>query len=138
MIGAEGRLAAFGQPRQVLAPAFLHGEAAAGMGIQRLAPDPRDLLDIGRAALPPLDLHRGDAHFGQLRNQVDGVETGRLFQRVEALAVDQEASREEDKAKIEIRYRTIVRTVTEFIDRPVYMNTCLDQDGVDAINGVAK
>lgn len=45
---------------------------------------------------------------------------------------------EDDKAKIEVRYRTIVKTVTEFIDRPVYMNTCLDQDGVDAINGVAK
>ena len=45
---------------------------------------------------------------------------------------------EDDKAKIEVRYRTVVKTVTEFIDRPVYMNTCLDQDGVDAINGVAK
>lgn len=45
---------------------------------------------------------------------------------------------EQDKAKIEIRYRTITKTVTEFIDRPVYRNVCLDQDGVDAINGVAK
>ena len=48
------------------------------------------------------------------------------------------AGLEQDKTKIEIRYRTITKTVTEFIDRPVYMNTCLDQDGVDAINGVAK
>lgn len=42
---------------------------------------------------------------------------------------------EQDKVKIEIRYRTITKTVTEFIDRPVYKNICLDQDGVDAING---
>lgn len=48
------------------------------------------------------------------------------------------AGLEQDKAKIEVRYRTVVKTVTEFIDRPVYMNTCLDQDGVDAINGVTK
>lgn len=45
---------------------------------------------------------------------------------------------EQDKVKIEIRYRTITKTVTEFIDRPVYKNICLDQDGVDAINGVVK
>ena len=45
---------------------------------------------------------------------------------------------EKDKREIEIRYRTIVKTVTEFIDRPVYKNICLDQDGIDAINGIAK
>lgn len=45
---------------------------------------------------------------------------------------------ESDKAKIEIRYRTITKTVTKFIDRPIYQNTCLDQDGIDAINGVQK
>ena len=45
---------------------------------------------------------------------------------------------EKDKREIEIRYRTITKTVTKFIDRPVYKNTCLDQDGIAAINGVAK
>ena len=45
---------------------------------------------------------------------------------------------EKDKREIGIRYRTITKTVTKFIDRPVYKNICLDQDGIDAINGVAK
>ena len=45
---------------------------------------------------------------------------------------------EKDKREIEIRYRTITKTVTKFIERPVYKNTCLDQDGIAAINGVAK
>ena len=45
---------------------------------------------------------------------------------------------EKDKREIEIRYRTITKTVTKFVDRPVYKNICLDQDGIDAINGVAK
>lgn len=45
---------------------------------------------------------------------------------------------EKDKREIEIRYRTITKTVTKFIDRPVYKSICLDQDGIDAINGVAK
>ena len=45
---------------------------------------------------------------------------------------------EKDKREIEIRYRTITKTVTEFVDRPIYKNICLDQDGIDAINGVVK
>ena len=45
---------------------------------------------------------------------------------------------EKDKREIEIRYRTITKTVTKFIDRPVHKNICLDQAGIDAINGVAK
>ena len=45
---------------------------------------------------------------------------------------------EKDKREIEIRYRTITKTVIEFVDRPIYKNICLDQDGIDAINGVVK
>ena len=45
---------------------------------------------------------------------------------------------EKDKREIEIRYRIITKTVTEFVDRPIYKNVCLDQDGIDAINGVVK
>ena len=45
---------------------------------------------------------------------------------------------EKDKREIEIRYRTVTKTVTEFVDRPVYKNICLDQDGIDAVNGVVK
>ena len=48
------------------------------------------------------------------------------------------AGLEEDKKKIEVRYRTIEKQVLKFIDRPVYLNTCLDQDGIDAINGITK
>lgn len=45
---------------------------------------------------------------------------------------------ETDKREIEIRYKTITKKVVEFVDRPVYKNICLDQDGIDAINGVVK
>ena len=45
---------------------------------------------------------------------------------------------EKDKREIEIRYRTITKTVTKFIDRPIYKSICLDQGGINAINGVAK
>lgn len=45
---------------------------------------------------------------------------------------------EEDKTKIEIRYKTITKTVTKLVDRPVYSNVCLDQDGINAVNGVSR
>lgn len=45
---------------------------------------------------------------------------------------------EKEKAAQRVKYVTITKTVEKFIDRPVYQNTCLDQDGIDAVNGVAK
>ncbi len=48
------------------------------------------------------------------------------------------AGLEADKQEMEIRYETITKTVTKFIDRPVYTNICLDDEGIAAINGVVK
>ncbi|MNF73456.1 hypothetical protein D3C84_554570 [compost metagenome] len=62
------------------------------MGIQCGAPDPGHLFNVGRAALATFDLHRFDANGRQLRQQVEGVEAGGFFQRMEALAADQEAA----------------------------------------------
>lgn len=66
-------------------------------------------------------------------------------QKAEKAQADQEArgdgaakGLEGDKAKIEIRYKTITKTVEKIVERPVYKNVCLDQDGIDAINGVEK
>ena len=72
------------------------------------------------------------------------VEADRLKQEASAARAD--AARggaaasglEDDKAKIEIRYRTITKVVTEIVERPIYKNVCLDQDGIDAINGVTR
>jgi len=45
---------------------------------------------------------------------------------------------EKEATKLRIKYITITKTVEKFIDRPVYQNTCLDQDGLDAINGIVR
>ena len=81
----------------------------------------------------------------QIQNwRLDSAEKARLEKEAEIRRNNEKRTSsaaeglEQDKVKIEIRYRTITKTVTEFIDRPVYKNICLDQDGVDAINGVAK
>ena len=72
------------------------------------------------------------------------VEAARLKQEASAAKADDArggaaaSALEGDKAKIEIRYRTITKVVTEIVERPVYRNICLDQDGIDAINGVTK
>ncbi len=38
------------------------------------------------------------------------------------------------KAAESVRYRTVIKYVDRIIDRPVYTNICIDQDGLDAIN----
>lgn len=40
---------------------------------------------------------------------------------------------ENDKAKTEIKYRTITREVEKIIDRPVYRNICLDSGGLQLL-----
>lgn len=41
---------------------------------------------------------------------------------------------EQFKAKEEIRYVEITKTVTRLVDRPVYRNVCVDDDGVRLLN----
>lgn len=45
---------------------------------------------------------------------------------------------EVEKEKQRIKYVAIVETVEKVVERPIYKNICLDQDGIDAINGVQK
>lgn len=41
---------------------------------------------------------------------------------------------EEKRSSNEIKYRTVTVAVKEFVDRPVYRNACLDDDGLRALN----
>lgn len=36
---------------------------------------------------------------------------------------------------INVEYRTITKTVERIVDRPVYLNQCIDDDGLRIING---
>lgn len=49
-------------------------------------------------------------------------------------AHDASVSFEEKRTANEIRYRTVTVTVEKLIDRPVYINQCLDADGLRTIN----
>ena len=40
---------------------------------------------------------------------------------------------EDDKAKTEIRYRTITREVEKIVDRPVYLRDCFDDRGLQLV-----
>jgi len=41
---------------------------------------------------------------------------------------------EQSHAKIEIKYRTIVKEIEKVVDRPVYVGRCLDDDGLRLAN----
>ena len=49
-------------------------------------------------------------------------------------AHDASASFEEKRTTNEIRYRTVTVTVEKLVDRPVYINQCLDADGLRTLN----
>ena len=49
-------------------------------------------------------------------------------------AQDASASYEEKRTVNEIRYRTVTVTVEKIVDRPVYINQCLDDDGLRTLN----
>ena len=42
---------------------------------------------------------------------------------------------ENDRTRIEVKYRTITRNVEKIIDRPIYLQRCLDDDGLHALRG---
>src|SRR5690606_7683140 len=94
VVGAERRLAAFGKAGERAAPLLPHLEVPArgGEGVQRLAPGPRHLLDVGGASLAALDLDRGVADLRELRDQVDGVQARRLLDRMQSPPLDDEAA----------------------------------------------
>lgn len=41
---------------------------------------------------------------------------------------------ENKRATNEVRYRTVTVTVEKVVDRPVYINQCIDDDGLRALN----
>ena len=41
---------------------------------------------------------------------------------------------EEKRTANETKYRTVTVTVKEFVDRPVYLNQCMDADGLRVLN----
>lgn len=49
-------------------------------------------------------------------------------------AHDASASFEGKRTTNEIRYRTVTVTVEKLVDRPVYINQCLDDDGLRTLN----
>jgi hypothetical protein len=56
-----------------------------------------------------------------------------------AVAANQHAEQlEKARAQREIVYRTITKQVDKIVDRPVYRNVCLDDDGLRVINDALR
>jgi hypothetical protein len=69
-------------------------------------------------------------HARQAQQQRD---TQKRIDRVQEAA----AGHEQFKAEEEIRYVTVTKVVTKLVDRPVYRNVCLDDDGRRMLNDYA-
>lgn len=84
---------------------------------------------------------RYKAQISELRAQQESLRSEALQAHSEAKQANQSRAdlaaqlEQQSKGEIHVEYKTVTRTVKEFIDRPVYVNQCLDDDGVRAING---
>jgi hypothetical protein len=75
--------------------------------------------------------HDAAAHAASAQQQRD---TLKRMDRVDEAA----ASHEDFKAKEGIRYVEIVKVVTKLVDRPVYRNQCLDDDGLRILRSAIR
>jgi hypothetical protein len=64
------------------------------------------------------------------REQQVAKEQARKADRIDQAAV----SHEQDKTRIETKYRTITKEVVREVAKPVYRNVCISPDGVRNIN----
>ncbi|WP_343620898.1 hypothetical protein [Acinetobacter proteolyticus] len=54
--------------------------------------------------------------------------------KVNKVSADYEKLRSEQRTKVE----TVTRTVQKIVDRPIYLNRCIDDDGVQQINSLIE
>lgn len=54
--------------------------------------------------------------------------------KVNKVSADYEKLRSEQRAKVE----TVTRTVQKIVERPIYFNSCIDDDGVQQINSLIQ
>ncbi|WP_277561358.1 hypothetical protein [Acinetobacter beijerinckii] len=54
--------------------------------------------------------------------------------KVNKVSADYEKLRSEQRAKVE----TVTRTVQKIVERPIYLNRCIDDDGLSEINSLIK
>ena len=94
MIGADGGQATFRQARQRAVPGRIHmGVTGTGIQpVQRLAPGAGYICDIGRTALAAFNFHGADAKLFQFREQIQSVQTHRLFNGVVHTALNFETA----------------------------------------------
>ena len=71
-------------------------------------------------------------HDAQEKERIEAAqETARLRARVADTA---SASHEDFKGKEDVVYKVITQTVDKIVERPVYRNVCLDDDGLRSLN----
>lgn len=69
----------------------------------------------------------------KLKNQ-HLVEQNKAYEQLNTVSAQYEAEKRKQKIKVE----TITKTITKTVDRPIYSNVCIDDDGRLQINNLIK
>ena len=76
----------------------------------------------------------------KVKNEVEKAIKPYIYEQKQAETKAQKASGDYEQAKEseQVKTETINRTVQKIIDRPIYINTCFDSDGVSAVNAAGN
>jgi len=67
----------------------------------------------------------------ELERQQFEAESRKMRERAVSLASE---NHEKAKERERVEYRVVTETIERIVDRPVYSNICMDEDGIMAIN----
>ena len=76
----------------------------------------------------------------KVKNKIEKTVKPYIDAQKQAETKAQKASEDYEQAKESERVKTekITRTVQKIVDRPIYINTCFDPDGVSAVNAAGN
>lgn len=76
---------------------------------------------------------------GRAEIRLEWSEANRVQRQKEAEQIAKAAKElEDERAKRKVVYRNITRTVDKVVERPVYRNVCLDDDGLRCLDAALK
>lgn len=92
---------------------FLVGTGIGGFGAHRLTVDSYEAEKATIARVNEKILLANNARIDALSNELEVAKNARI-----------------------VRYKKITKTIEKFVDRPIYRNDCIDDDGLRAVNSI--
>jgi hypothetical protein len=97
------------------------------------------LAVVGVITATVIGIYRSGYSAGEAAVKLEWEEASRAQKEKEANQIKAAAAAlEAERAKRKVVYRTITQTVDKIVERPVYRNQCMDDDGLRCVNAALR